>query len=350
MARPKRIAVCTAQVPFVHGGAEIHVESLAREMRARGFEVDFVTMPFRDYPRSQLLQSCLLWRLVDLTESRFEPIDLIIATKFPAYVVRHPNKVTWLIHQHRAAYELVGTEYSDFTNSPEDRLFLNLIRRIDQESLAESRRIFTNARNTAMRLARYNGLQGEPLYHPPKLEGHYRTDEYGDFVLAVSRLDAIKRMDGVIRAMAHVRSGVRCLIVGTGPMEASLRRLARDLGVADRVEFLGYVDDRRLIELYANCRAVYYAPYDEDYGYVTLEAFRSRKPVLTAPDSGGVLEFVEDGVNGFVVPLDRPDEMAQRIERLHEDAGLAKRLGEAGHARVADITWDYAIQRLTETL
>ncbi len=346
----KRIAICTVQVPFVRGGAEIHVESLARELRRRGFEVDIVSMPFRDYPRSQLLKSCLIWRLVDLTESNRLSVDLVIATKFPSYLVRHPNKVVWLIHQHRAVYELFGTEYSDFTDSAEDRRFRSLIRRVDNESLGEARRIFTNARNTALRLARFNGLYGEPLYHPPKLDGRYRTGEYGGYIFAVSRLDRIKRMDGLVRAMAHTRPDVQCRIAGTGPMDPELRRLAARLGVENRVEFMGYVDDEQLIDLYANCFAVYYAPYDEDYGYVTVEAFKSRKPVLTAPDSGGVLEFVEDGKNGYVVSLDRPDEMGERISQLYEDTQLAAELGEAGYARVSDITWDYAIERLTESL
>lgn len=346
----KRIAICTAQIPFVRGGAEIHVGSLARELRRRGFEVDIVSLPFKEYPRSQLLKSCLIWRLVDLSESGHSPIDLVIATKFPSYVVRHANKVTWLIHQHRAVYDLYGTEHSDFTNSPEDRHFRAMIRQIDNESLAESQRIFTNARNTAARLARYNGLHGEPLYHPPKHEGLYRNDGYGDYVFAVSRLDRIKRLDGLVRAIAHTRPDVRCRIAGSGPMEAELRRLAAKLGVDDRVEFLGFVRDDELIDLYAGCFAVYFAPYDEDYGYVTLEAFKSRKPVLTSPDSGGVLEFVADGENGFVVPWDEPASMGERINRLHADSRLAARLGDAGHARVADITWDYAIERLTETL
>jgi len=350
MSRRKRIAICTAQVPFVRGGAETLVESLTRELSARNFNVDVVRLPIREYPRAQLLQSCLMWRLIDLTEAAHQPIDLVIATKFPSYVVRHPNKVTWLVHQHRAAYELMGTEYSDFMNSPKDRHLRACIRRIDNESLGESRRVFAIAQNVASRLARYNGLLAESLYHPPKHDGRYRNDGYSDYVFAISRLDRIKRLDGLVHAMAHTRSNTRCCIAGTGPMEPELRRLAARLGVDDRVEFVGFVDDDRLIDLYANCFAVYFAPYDEDYGYVTLEAFKSHKPVLTAPDSGGVLEFVEDGENGFVVPLDQPASMAERIDQLCTDSRLAARLGEAGHARVVDITWDYAIDRLTETL
>ena len=66
------------------------------------------------------------------------------------------------------------------------------------------------------------------------------------------------------------------------------------------MRFLGWVDDDTLIRLYAECFAVFYAPVDEDYGLATVEAFQAGKPVVTASDSGGVLEFVEDGVSGCV--------------------------------------------------
>lgn len=346
----KRIAVCAAQVPFVHGGAEIHVNSLARELRARDYDVDIVQLPFKWYPRQELVKACLAWRLIDITESMGRPIDLVIATKFPSYVVKHPNKVVWLIHQYRAAYDLFGTPYSEFTTSPEDQHLRQVIRRIDELTLGEARRIFTNSRNTATRLARFNGLQGEPLYHPPKHNDRYHNSGYGDYVFAVSRLEPLKRLDGLVHAMQHTTSEVQAVIAGTGPEAERLQKLTSELGVGDRVQFLGYVDDEELIRRYANALAVYYAPYDEDYGYVTLEAFRSRKPVLAASDSGGVLEFVEEGRNGFVVALDDPAAMGARIDQLYADRDLAARLGEAGHADVQHITWDTAIHRLTETL
>jgi glycosyltransferase involved in cell wall biosynthesis len=350
MNRRKRIAVCTAQVPFVSGGAEIHVESLVRELKARDYDVELVRLPFKWYPHEELIKGCLAWRLVDITASMGRPIDLAIATKFPSYVVRHPNKVVWLIHQYRAAYDLYGTQYSELTPNTEDENLRSIIRRIDQSTLGEAQRIFTNSRNTARRLARYNSLHGEPLYHPPKHDGRYHNAGYDDYIFAVSRLEALKRLDGLVRALVHTCAEVRCLIAGTGPMRAELERLANKLGVSDRVEFLGYVDDEQLVQLYANCFAVYYAPFDEDYGYVTLEAFKSRKPVLTAPDSGGVLEFVDDAISGYVVTLDEPARMGERINQLYTDRRLAARLGEAGFEQVAGITWDYAIKRLTETL
>ncbi|MBS1251806.1 MAG: GDP-mannose-dependent alpha-(1-6)-phosphatidylinositol monomannoside mannosyltransferase [Anaerolineales bacterium] len=350
MPERKRIAVCTAQVPFVRGGAEVLVESLVRELRARDHDVDVVQLPFKWYPRAELVKACLAWRLIDITESGGQPIDLVIATKFPSYVVQHPNKVVWLVHQHRMVYDLFGTEYSDFTIDSRDRHLRSVIQRIDERTLGEARHVFTISRNTAARLAQFNSLRGEPLYHPPKHDGRYRNDGHGDFVFAISRLDRIKRLDGLIRAMAHTQTGVRCRVAGAGPMEPELRRLAAKLGVRGRVAFLGHVDDDHLIDLYATCLAVFFAPYDEDYGYVTLEAFRSGKPVLTAPDSGGVLEFVEHGQSGYVVPAGEPATLGDYIDQLYADRQLAARLGEAGQSRVTDITWDHVIERLTETL
>jgi glycosyltransferase involved in cell wall biosynthesis len=138
---------------------------------------------------------------------------------------------------------------------------------------------------------------------------------------------------------------LRAVIAGDGPDRERLAALARDLGVADRVELPGRIGDEALIALYETALAVFYAPFDEDYGYVTIEAFRAGRPVVTTADSGGVLEFVEDGVTGLVAPAE-PREVAARLERLHRDRALAARLGRAGHARVESIDWDRVVDSL----
>jgi glycosyltransferase involved in cell wall biosynthesis len=342
----KRIAICTSQIPFVSGGAESLAESLLRELAARGYEVDMVRIPFRWYPKEEVLKGYLAWRLIDLTESEGQKIDMVIPLKFPAFAVRHPNKVTWLIQQFRQAYDLFGTQWSHFTNDQADTRLRQIIREMDTLTLSESRHILTISRNTADRLLRFNGLQAETLYVPPPLDGRYRCGDYGDYLLVVSRLNILKRVNLIIEAMAHVRSGVRCLIAGRGEEEDNLRRLAQEHGVADRVEFLGFVPDDQLIELYANCFATFYGPYDEDYGLATVEAMKSHKPVLTATDSGGVLEFVQDGATGYVVPPGKPEMLAERIAQLYADRVRCRELGEAGYERVRDITWDWTIERL----
>lgn len=343
----RTIAICASQVPFRSGGAEIHVSSLQQQLIRRGYRAEIIQLPFKWYPRVQVLKSCLTWRLLDLTESDGEAIDLVIATKFPSYVVRHPRKVTWLIHQFRQVYDQLGTSLSDFSSTPEDVAFRNAIIRMDNRVLRESNKIFTNARNTAARLARYNGISAEALYHPPKLDGLYHNADYGDYVFTVSRLDRAKRIDLLIRAMAVVRSGARLIIAGTGPEHGTLVRLIEDLEIEDRVKLVGYVSDDELLRLYAGCCAVAYVPFDEDYGYVTLEAFASGKPVITTYDSGGVLEFVDNGVTGYVTDGE-PANLAARIDELWLNRDRAVDLGKSGQDRIKDITWDHAIDRLLE--
>lgn len=349
--RKKRIAVLGVQVPFTRGGAELLMESLADELRERGFEVDVVRIPYAWVDRLQIFKSALAWRLLDLTRVGEEPVDLVIATRFPSYVVRHPNKVVWLIHQHRQAYDLLGTRYSDFDErDARDRAVIEKIRALDRRTLSEARSLYTIAGNTTRRLERFNDLASTPLYPPPPQGEAYRCDGYGDFVLGVGRLDELKRFDLLVRAMEHVAPGLRCVLAGTGPREGALRERIERAGLEGRVELAGWVDDDRLVELYATCRAVFYAPYDEDYGYVTVEAMKSSKPVVTASDSGAVLEFVVDGETGFVCPPDSPRTVASRLDRLAGSEELARELGERGKRRVADVTWDRVVDELTATL
>lgn len=341
-----RILVCTMQVPFLQGGAEALVKSLVRELVARGHHADVVQMPVDWQNRSRLLNGYLAWRMLNLSTFEGSKIDLIIATKFPSFASEHPNKVTWLVQQFRQLYDLYGTRYSTYGHQPQDGAFQQIIQRADTRTLAESQRLFAISRNVADRLAKYNRLQAQVLYPPPQHDGQFHHETYGDYILAVSRLNVMKRVDLLVQAMARVKSGVRCLIAGAGPEEMPLRKLTRKLAVDDRVEFLGYVDDDRIPDLYAGALAVFYAPYDEDYGFATVEAFKSQKPVLTAADSGGVLEFVEEGTSGYIVPPNEPQQLAERIDQLYHDRAMCGRLGQAGFERVRSITWDFTIPRL----
>jgi len=341
----RTILVCEAQVPLVRGGAESHVRQLVDRLRGRGYLVDLVSVPFKWYPKEEILAHAAAWRLLDLSESNGTPIDLVIATKFPSYFARHPNKVAWLIHQYRAAYELCGTVYSDFAHVDLDVGLRRTLLDLDTTMLGECRRLFTNAGNTASRVEKFNGLRAEPLYHPPRLADRITGGPAQDYLLSVGRLEAVKRHDLALRAMAQLASPRRLVVVGEGTQDANLRRLAEELGLGDRVEFAGSVSDDRLLELYAGALGVVYAPFDEDYGYVTLEAFLARKPVVTARDSGGTLEFVQDGVNGFVCEPDA-GAMADAFSRLAQDPGRASSLGDAGFERARLVTWDGVIETL----
>ena len=344
----QRIAVCEAHIPFVRGGAEYLVRTLVAQLRHHGYEAELVSVPFKWYPNEELLAHAAAWNLIDLSESCGRPIDLVIASKFPTYFVRHPRKVTWLMHQERAAYDLCGTDYSGFTHTEADVGLRDTLLRLDVEKLQECRRVFTISKNVAMRLEKFNGLAGEPLYPPPPFGDRLVPGPYGDYVLFVGRLERAKRPDLAVQAMCHVDRPTRLVIVGDGTDRLRVEALAESLGVSDRIDFLGSIEEQSLVELYKEALVIFYAPYDEDYGYVTLEAFLARKAVITAVDAGGPLEFVEDGVNGFVC-APSPEPIATAINRLAGDHAEAASLGSTGFERARAVTWDGVIEKLVES-
>jgi glycosyltransferase involved in cell wall biosynthesis len=329
-----RIAVCRPQVPFARGGAEIFTDELVRRLGERGHEAEIVSVPFKWYPGSRVLTQAFLWRLLDLTEADGAPIDLVVATKFPSYCVRHPNKVVWLLHQFRQAYELDRTELGQFSESAEDRAVRRRVQRLDEVALGEARKLFATSGNVATRLRRSTGLEAEVLPHPPQ-ELAYRTDAYEPFVLSVNRLDRAKRIDLLIEAAT--REGVDVVVVGDGPDRGRLESLANG-----RVRFTGRIPEDELADLYARCRAVYYAPVDEDFGMVPFEAFLSEKPVVTTTDAGGPLDVVHERETGRVVEP-TVDGIAGALA-IGEDE--ARAWGKAGKALAEQVTWERAIDRL----
>ena len=343
----RKVLILEAQTPFVHGGAEILVRQLAGALRERGFEADIASIPFRDDPREELMAHAAAWRLVDVSQSLGHSIDLAIATKFPTYFVRHPVKVAWLVHQHRAAYELCGTPFSNFEHSEQDVGLRKRLIELDTQMLGECTRLFAIARTVSARLEKFNGLTAEPLYHPPKLARQLKPGPYGDYMLTVTRLEHVKRVDLAIDAFVHVDRRLRLVIAGDGSARQRLEERIEQNGLRQRVTLLGRVSDEQIVDLYAGARGVLFAPYDEDYGYVTLEAFLARKPVVTAADSGGTLEFVIDGTNGFVT-APSGEAIAEAINKLAGDTRLAASLGENGHDRARAVTWDGVVEKLVE--
>jgi glycosyltransferase involved in cell wall biosynthesis len=317
--------------------------TLVSELRARGHEADRVTVPVKWYPGERVLSQALLWRLLDLEEANGRAIDLVVATKFPSYLVRHPNKVVWLLHQFRQAYDFDGTELGQFGSGERDRAVVRAVHRIDAIALGEARRLFATSANVAARLRRYNGLEAEVLPHPPQ-ELPYRFEEVGDFVLSVGRLDRAKRVDLLLEA-ARSDPALRLVVAGDGPDRERLEGLAR--GLNGRIEFAGRVSEEQLAGLYARCLAVYYAPVDEDFGMVPYEAFLSGKPVVTTEDAGGPLEVVADRRTGLVAAPE-PAALAEACAWLASHRDEARAFGAAGRALAEKVTWDAAIGRLLE--
>lgn len=344
----KKVLICSSAVPFVRGGAELLTEGLARAVAEAGYQVDVLSIPFQWDPPRKVVESCLSWRMLDLENVPFGGIDLVITTKFPTYAVKHHNKVGWVLHQHRGAYDLAGTIYDDLSRYEAAQEYRQLIRDMDRRFLSECRRVFTISRNVSRRLVEYCAVESEPVYHPPPFDGKYYSGDYGDDVLLVGRLEPLKRVDLAIKAMKLVGNPRAVLrIAGGGFLEEPLRELAASEGVAERVSFEGFVQDDELLSLYSRAGCVVYVPYDEDFGYATLEAFKSRRPVVVTEDSGGTLEFVRDGENGRVVPA-RPAELAGAIDELLSDRRKAARFGDTGYDHVEGINWSSVIEKLVK--
>jgi glycosyltransferase involved in cell wall biosynthesis len=340
----RRVLVLGVQTPFSRGGAERHVQRLTEELVRRGVEADLVTLPLVERERFDLVRSAAAWRGLDLTEAGGRPVDAVIATRFPSYAVRHPNKVVWLIHQYRQAYDQFGTPFSDLTAASEDRRTREVIAEIDRVGLTEARKVFANSQTVAARLLRFNGIRSEPLYHPPPLAGRHRCGDFGDAVLWVGRLDPWKRPGLLLEALPHAPDA-RAVFVGRGPEEDRLRRRAAELGVESRVRFLPAVGDEELLDLYANARIVAVTASGEDLGYVPIEAHLSGKPVVTTEDAGGPLEFVRDGETGLVV-APRPEALGVALRLAWSRLDALKAMGEAGRRRAARLTWDEPVDRL----
>ncbi len=349
-----RIAVATVQVPFLQGGAEAHARGLRDALRSAGHEAEIVPIPFKWYPPAAIPGQVLACRLLDLSESMGTRIDRVIGLKFPAYLVPHPDKVLWVLHQHREAYDLWDKGQGGLYGQPGGAEAREVIRSADTRLIPEARRVFANSRNVAGRLRRHNGIEAEPLYHPPPLAGRYHAGgpypgSMGDYLLMPSRLNGPKRQDLVVEALGRTRQPVRVVFMGAAddPAYAAAIMGRADIVAPGRAAWLGAVPDDRKVELLAGALAVLVPPLDEDYGYVTLEAMLSSRAVITCTDSGGPLEFVEHGRNGLVCEPD-PAALADAMDTLWADRAQARALGGEGLAcyRSLDLSWEHAVQCL----
>jgi glycosyltransferase involved in cell wall biosynthesis len=342
-----RIAVVTSSPPLVEGGHMVIARALAQALRDAGHEADIVVTPQNRFGR-QASAYIATW-LTDVGQSAGHPIDQVISLRYPSYAVRHARHVCWLNHTMREYYDLWDRFSSGL--SPQSRFKESLRRRAlhaaDRYLLTRNvSRLFVQSRTIQARLQMWPELSSTVLY-PPAPQRPYRRDGYGDYIFMVSRLTPLKRADLLIRALA-VPEGkcVRAVIGGEGEEHARLVALAAELGVTDRVRLTGSLTEAELLDHLARCRAVCFPPLDEDYGFVTAEAFASGKPVVTCRDSGGPAELVEPGVNGLVCEP-TPGAVASALASLMSDASLAERMGAAALVSAGHSSWAQAVNALT---
>ena len=342
-----RIAVVTSSPPMVEGGHMVIARELVRALREAGHEADTIVTPQNRFGR-QASAYLATW-FTDVGSSDGRSIDQVISLRYPSYAVRHKRHVCWLNHTMR--------EYNDrwdrFSATLgrggllKERARRRAIHAADRYLLTRNvTRLFVQSRTIQQRLSMWPRLRSTVLY-PPAPQRPYRCEEYGDYVFMVSRLTALKRAELLIEALAMpAAAGVRAMIAGEGEEAGRLAKLVRDRRLHDRVDLLGRISDEEMLGYYARCRAVVFPPVQEDYGFVTVEAFASHKAVVTCRDSGGPAELVVDGTNGYVCEPTAGD-LAAALGRLSNDTALAERLGAAAYESGRKLNWPDTIRELT---
>ena len=346
-----RIVVATVRTPFVHGGAEVLADELVKALLAEGHMAELVSIPFNPDEPERIPDQMLACGLMDLREIHGMAVDRLIALKFPAYLIPHPRKVIWLLHQHRAAYDLWEHSTGGLLAAPRGRIVRDIIRRADRQMSEEARAIFTISRNVTQRLEQFSKIDSVPLYHPPaEAAAFHCAAEVDDYFFFPSRLSVTKRQELVLRALAITRNPVRIKFSGLAdspPYGAGLTRLARELGVDRRIEWMGFLSQSQKIDAYAHALAVIFPPLDEDYGYVTLEAMLSSKAVITCTDSGGPLEFILPGKTGLIT-VPKAENLASAMDALWQNRELAKSHGLEARIRYdkMGLSWSKVVKKL----
>lgn len=321
------------------GGAEAFHDGFCDALRQLGWVVDKIVLTIDESRFEGLLEGYL--RAYDLDVSQY---DLVISSKAPSYAVRHPRHLCYLQHTIRVFYDMFDIEFP----KPWPELIAQRKRIIELDSalLSEKRvaRIFTNGDETLRRLRKFNRLDGEVLY-PGLLRDHFTQGDYGDYMFLPGRLHRWKRVDLLIEAMSYVKSPIELRIAGTGEDQpALLERIRRD----PCIRLLGRLGDEQVIEQYSGAFAVPFVPIMEDFGYITLEAFRSGKPVITASDSGTPVDLVAGNEAGVVVAPEAKS-LAAAIDEFASDRERCREMGLRGYEGTKGITWEAAARRVASS-
>jgi glycosyltransferase involved in cell wall biosynthesis len=345
-----QVLIATTQLPLVKGGAEFHAEGLAVALESAGHRVDIVRIPYLSRTPQEVMDAVQFCLRLDLSTCAGTKVDRVIGLKFPAYLIPHAEKIQWILHQAREFYDLWDT-FSD--RIPPDQDWSRVRERVhglDKELLPQARAVYANSLNVAERLKRYSGIDATPLYHPPPSAEKFYCAAPEEYVLLPSRIVHHKRHELVLEALSVTEHPVKVVFTGGADntnYAASLKQRCREYHLNERCRWLGWVTEEEKIRLYAKCLAVLYPPYDEDLGYVTLEAMLAAKPLITCFDSGGPLEFVAAEKSGLICKP-TPEDLAAAMDRLWKERTLAASMGEAGRKRYLDLnlSWSSVVETL----
>jgi glycosyltransferase involved in cell wall biosynthesis len=342
----KRICVLTSHIPFAAGGHLVITEELVTQLQKHGYKAELIKTA--QHPFGKQLSAYFANLSLNLTETGDgQPVDGIISTRYPSFAVKHPRHSCWLNHRMREYYDLwpIFSGRLSKKGKLKESFKRFVFHKIDEYCLEHRvKKLYAQSQTIRTRLSTWGGHPAEVLY-PPAVERPYFTENYGNYIFAVSRIIDHKRIDFLVRAAAYKRVPLK--IAGDGPDVGLIKDLIKELKAERYIELLGRISDEELLAQYANCRAVAFPAFNEDFGMVTMEAFSSGKAVITLNDSGGPAEIVEDEQSGFICEP-KVEQYGHALNMLIEDREMAERMGKRGLAFTKDHTWSYVIEKLVE--
>jgi glycosyltransferase involved in cell wall biosynthesis len=341
-----KIALCSSLVPFINGGYRNIIEWLQLVLEEQDHQVEIVYLPEVDSP-DMLFQQMMAFRWVDL-----EMADRIICFRPQSHLIPHRHKIVWFIHHIREFYDLWDSPYRGFPDNLKHRGIRDALQNIDDAGLREAKSIFTNSRIVSDRLKKFNNIDTEVLYPPVFRPERFHCAGLNDEIVCICRMEHHKRQHLLIEAMKHTKTPVRLRLSGASSNTNYPRDLSRrisELGLDDRIILDNYwISESAKVEQFAHCLAAAYIPFNEDsYGYPSIEASHSSKPILTTFDSGGVLELVQDGANGYITESS-PEALAEAMDRLYLDRIKTEVMGRNSYNRLTElnISWSNVLEKL----
>lgn len=295
-----KVLIVNNMAPFVWGGAEELAAHLQKNLIVAGHDAEILRIPFQWEPPAKIPSQMLMVRAFELSN-----VDHVIALKFPAYLIRHPRKTLWLVHQYRQAYDLLDQGLSNLPSNEFGNALQRVVQTADDESFLESRKIFSISEVTRQRLLQYNGVDSIVLPPPINNKELFSPGTSSGYIFAGGRVNAMKRQHLLLEAMINSDKNVRLLIAGPPDTPADADRLTKlvsDNNLTDRVKLdLRFLPRKTYADYVNNSTAVACIPFNEDYGYVAIEAAAAAKPIIATSDSGGILSFAKHEVTGWVV-------------------------------------------------
>ncbi|MFC2169452.1 glycosyltransferase [Acidobacteriota bacterium] len=347
MDKKIRVAVVTSDVPFVEGGHLTIAQSTVKALNQNGYEADLVLSPQNRFGRQ--LRAYLATRFLDVEEDGLgRKIHQVISFRYPSFAVKHPNHTCWLNHRMREYYDLWDLFSSQLSvkSKFKQKFKKAIINSLDTSLLKHNvTKLFAQSKTIQKRLKNSGNIPSEVLYPPPP-QKKYRTDSYQNYIFSVSRLQKLKRLDLLVEAFRYIKNqDLKAIIIGEGPEKSNLIQSIRSYGLEKKVILLESSDEESVLSHYAQCRAVFFCPFQEDYGLVTGEAFASRKAVITTKDSGGPSEIVKNNETGFITDPD-PENIAAKLDEFAEDKNMAEKMGKNAFDFISQLTWKETIKKL----